>query len=42
VWRFDPALKDLAAGGAGVPAETITARATSAKAADFATLIYTS
>ena len=42
VWRFDPALKDLAAGGADVTAETITARATSAKAADFATLIYTS
>ncbi|MCW2933797.1 MAG: putative long chain fatty acid:CoA ligase [Actinomycetia bacterium] len=42
VWRFDPALKDLVAGGADVPAETITARATSAKAADFATLIYTS
>ncbi|HEY6786469.1 MAG TPA: long-chain fatty acid--CoA ligase [Trebonia sp.] len=42
VWRFDPALKVLAADGANVPAETITARATSAKAADFATLIYTS
>jgi long-chain acyl-CoA synthetase len=42
VWRFDPALKKLVAGGADVAAETITARATSAKAADFATLIYTS
>jgi long-chain acyl-CoA synthetase len=42
VWRFDPALKDLVADGAEVSAETITARAASAKAADFATLIYTS
>jgi long-chain acyl-CoA synthetase len=42
VWRFDPALKDLVTDGADVAAEAITARATSAKAADFATLIYTS
>jgi long-chain acyl-CoA synthetase len=42
VWRFDPALKDLAADGASMDAETVTARATSAKASDFATLIYTS
>ncbi|HTX49497.1 MAG TPA: AMP-dependent synthetase/ligase [Caulobacteraceae bacterium] len=42
VWRFDPALKDLVTGGADVSAETIAARAASAKATDFATLIYTS
>jgi len=42
VWRFDPALKDLVAGGADVFAETIAERAASAKATDFATLIYTS
>src|SRR5215469_5162808 len=42
VWRFDPALKDLVADGAGIAPEAITERATSAQAADLATIIYTS
>jgi long-chain acyl-CoA synthetase len=42
VWRFDPALKELAASGAVVAQEAITERATSAGAADLATVIYTS
>jgi long-chain acyl-CoA synthetase len=42
VWRFDPALKDLVAGGADIAHEAIGERAASAGAADLATLIYTS
>ena len=42
IWRLDPALKELVAGGADISPEAVTERATSADAADFATLIYTS
>jgi long-chain acyl-CoA synthetase len=42
VWRIDEGLKDLISGAADVTADTIGERATSAGAADLATLIYTS
>ncbi|HEX4831241.1 MAG TPA: long-chain fatty acid--CoA ligase [Trebonia sp.] len=42
VWRFDPALTEIASGGSGVAQEAIVERARTAKAADLATLIYTS
>jgi long-chain acyl-CoA synthetase len=42
VWRIEPAIKELTAGGAGVTAEEVAERARSRKAADLATLIYTS
>jgi len=42
VWRFEPALKDLVAGGADITPEAVAERAASAAAADLATIIYTS
>jgi long-chain acyl-CoA synthetase len=42
VWQFDPAVTELAAGGAAVPDETVAERARLAKASDLATIIYTS
>jgi long-chain acyl-CoA synthetase len=42
LWRFDPALKDLVAGGAGVSAEALAERAKATASGDLATLIYTS
>jgi long-chain acyl-CoA synthetase len=42
VWRFEPALKDLVAGGTDITQEAVAERAAAAGAADLATIIYTS
>ncbi|HWG02088.1 MAG TPA: AMP-dependent synthetase/ligase [Trebonia sp.] len=42
VWRIDPGLPELIAGGDGVADETLAERARHARAADLATIIYTS
>ncbi len=42
VWKLDPDLSKLIAGGAGVSPETVAERARLANAADIATVIYTS
>lgn len=42
LWRMDPGLSELTAGGAGVTEATLTERASAAGAADLATVIYTS
>jgi long-chain acyl-CoA synthetase len=42
LWRMDPGLSELTAGGAGVTDGALTERASAAGAADLATVIYTS
>jgi long-chain acyl-CoA synthetase len=42
LWRMDPGLRDLTAGGATVSDQTVTERAGAVGAADLATIIYTS
>ncbi len=42
LWRMDPGLSELTAGGAGVTGAALAERASAATAADLATVIYTS
>jgi long-chain acyl-CoA synthetase len=42
LWRMDPGLRDLTAGGAAVSDELVAERASAVGAADLATIIYTS